>query len=400
MVAFFMASGCPSGDDWPVATFAQGRLLVGVSNPSTVGVQVGRPMADQQPPQHYHSYGGAVILPGKGIIGAQSSWDWLNNHQGAGSGGYWTGGNTQNVDPTWNIPFIQLSVCQKSQQASSRAVTTNADTYPQGSVAFFNASACPMGWAPALDAYNKPVSGRSLVPFVTPPPGALGSLVGTALASGEDRPHTHSYSSSINLSGVSYVLAHGGGNYGLTYAGPAGFSGTTAPASSGMPYVQLLLCQKTAFQHNTNPPAGVPGNVLTLFMAVNCPYGWKQARMTAGRYLVGLPAGGAAQAAFGGPPLSPGEDRMHGHAFSGSVGLSSYAIEGASGCCGDGYGGNGTYYYSAVTAVAAGGLPYMVVTQCQPCSTGDTDPQCKVTANGAASTAPQAATPSVKKAPP
>ena len=34
------------------------------------------------------------------------------------------------------------------------------------------------------------------------------------------------------------------------------------------------------------------GNVLTLFMAEHCPYGWKQAQITAGRFLVGLPAGG------------------------------------------------------------------------------------------------------------
>jgi hypothetical protein len=401
MVAFFTGSSCPSQGDWSVATVAQGRLLVGVSNASTVGVQVGRTMADQQSPQHYHSYGGAVILPGKGILGAQSSWDWLNNHQGAASGGYWTDGDTQNVNPAWNIPFIQLAVCQKSQQARSRAGMTETDTYPQGSVAFFNSTGCPARWGPASDAYNKPVSGRSLVPFSTPPPGALGSLVGTALSSGEDRQHIHSYSSSIDLSNVSYVLAHGGGNYGLTSAGGAGFSGTTQPSSSAMPYVQLLLCQKTAFQHNTNPPAGVPGNVLMLFMAVNCPYGWKQTRITAGRYLVGLPPGATPEATFGGSPLTPGEDRGHVHGFSGSMSTSSYGIEGASGCCGDGYGGNGTYDYSGNTDPASGGLPYMVVTQCQPCSTGDTEPQCRRTGSAAASsTVTATSTPSLKRAPP
>jgi hypothetical protein len=225
--------------------------------------------------------------------------------------------------------------------------------------------------------------------------------VGTALASGEDRQHTHSYSSSIYLGDVSYVLAHGNANNGLTPSGGAGFSGATQAASSAIPYVQQLLCQKTAFQHNTNPPTGVPANVLTLFITQDCPYGWKQARMTAGRYLVGLPAGGTAQAAFGGPPLRAGEDRTHVHYFSGSVGTSSYGIEGASGCCGDGYGQNGTYDYSANTDPAPGGLPYMIVTQCQPCSAGDTDPQCKVKTTGAtSSTGPALPAPSIKRVPP
>ena len=375
---------------------AQGRLLVGVSNPSTVGVQVRTPMADQQAPLHYHHYTGVANLQPRGILGEQSRWDWLNSHQGAASGGYYISGDTQNVYPADGIPFIQLAICQKSQQANP----SNTDTYPQGSVAFFNSAACPSNWGPATDAYNNPVSGRSLVPFVSPPPGALGSLVGTALATGEDRQHTHSHAGSVYLSDVSYVLAHGNTNYGLTYSGAAGFSGTTLPASSAIPYVQLLLCQKTAFERNQNPPVGVPGNVLTLFVTTDCPYGWKQARITAGRYLVGLPAGATPQAPFGGSPLTPAEARGHEHVFSGSVTTSSYGIEGAAGCCGDGYGRNGTFSYSATTDRAFGGLPYRAVTQCQPCSTGDTDPQCKVAApSDASGTDANSPTPSVKGAP-
>jgi hypothetical protein len=385
MVAFFMASGCPTQHGWTAALNAQGRLLVGVSDPSTVGVQVGNAMANQQSPLHYHSYNASVNLSSKNISG--SSWpSWMNNYQGAASGSVSAGGDTANVDGTQNIPFIQLVVCQKAQQASSSAATTSGDTYPQATLAYFNLSACPSGWGPALDAGNKPVSGYYLVPFLSPAPGMLGTTVGTALASGEDRQHTHSFSSSISLSDVSYALVSGGGNSGLTSSGSKSFSGTTGSQSSAVPYVQLLLCQKTAFQHNTNPPAGVPGNVVTFFITANCPYGWKQTQITSGRFPVGLPSGGTPQVAFGGPPLSPGEDRTHTHSFSGSVSTSSYGVVGVSGGQADGYGGNGSYGYSGTTGAASAGLPYMLVTQCQPCSVGDDDPQCQATrADGTAS---------------
>jgi hypothetical protein len=309
----------------------------------------------------------------------------MTNGQGAASGSYSFSGDTANVDPTSNIPFIQLVVCQKSQQASRAAATTTTtttvDTYPQGTLAFFNSSPCPSGWGPAVDASNRTVSGYYLVPFLNPAPGTLGATVGTALASGEDRQHSHTFSSSISLNDVSYALASGGGNSGLTSSGGKSFSATTNAQSSAMKYVQLLLCQKTAFQHNTNPPAGVPGNVVTFFITANCPYGWKQTQITSGRFLVGLPAAGTPQVAFGGPSLTPGEDRTHAHTFSGSVSTSSYGVVGVSGGQADGYGGNSTYSYSGTTDAASGGLPYMMVTQCQPCSSGDDDPQCQAAAS-------------------
>src|SRR5262245_30685047 len=63
MVAFFMATAaaCPPG--WTAATMAQGRLIVGVTNGSAVGTQVGTALTSQPgtgtaAPTHQHSYSG------------------------------------------------------------------------------------------------------------------------------------------------------------------------------------------------------------------------------------------------------------------------------------------------------------------------------------------------------
>jgi hypothetical protein len=111
MVAFFMASGCPAG--WSVATIAQGRLLLGITNPAGLGVTAGPPLADGTAPVHLHAYQTTVALSSKHISAAHGA-----NHQGAQNGSYdvpsnppgQTDGGTGAVS---NLPFIQLVVCQK-----------------------------------------------------------------------------------------------------------------------------------------------------------------------------------------------------------------------------------------------------------------------------------------------
>jgi len=252
-----------------------------------------------------------------------------------------------------------------------------ADTYPQGALAFFNLTACPSGWAPAVDANGNPLNGYFLVPFAQPiPPGMLGTTVNPALASGQVRSQTHGFSSSIDLTNVAYAGSTGGRNKDPTSGGTKDFSGTTGAADPRVPNLSLLLCQKTQFQQNTNPPQGVPQYVVTFFLTANCPTGWKPTLSTTGRFLVALPSDAVPGASFGGDPLTVGEDRTHTHAFSGSVTLSSTGVGLASGCCAHDYGGAGTYNFTGTTDAASTGLPYVIVTQCQTCLPGDQDPAC------------------------
>jgi hypothetical protein len=261
--------------------------------------------------------------------------------------------------------------------------SAHADSYPQGALAFFNTQSCPTGWSRAVDASGNSLNGFFLVPF-TPPitAGMLGTTVNQAMASGEIRTHSHTFASSITLSGITWAGKAGCEKWldlcdkNTAADGAMSFSGTTGAADSGVPYIQLLLCAKTEFNRNQNPPVGVPQYVVTFFTDTTCPTGWKQTLTTGGRFISALPQNGSPQVAFGGPVLSPGEDRTHTHAFSGSVSVGSTGVELVAGGQQHGFGGPGTYQFSGATAAASTGIPYAVVTQCQACGAGDQDPAC------------------------
>lgn len=104
MVAFFMTEACPAG--WLAPASAQGRLIFGVNDAAAVGLTVNPAMGSMAPPAHRHGYSTKVNLNRKNIALANGS-----NKQGAKKGDYTVGGTTKASDP--NLPFIQLTVCQK-----------------------------------------------------------------------------------------------------------------------------------------------------------------------------------------------------------------------------------------------------------------------------------------------
>lgn len=104
MVAFFMTETCPAG--WFVPASAQGRLIVGVTDASAVGLTVNAPMASGTAPTHQHGYSTTVNLNRKNIALANGS-----NNQGAKKGNYPVSGTTEPAAS--DLPFIQLTVCQK-----------------------------------------------------------------------------------------------------------------------------------------------------------------------------------------------------------------------------------------------------------------------------------------------
>ena len=104
-------------------------------------------------------------------------------------------------------------------------------------VAFFDAaSGCPDGWMAATEA-----SGRFLV--ATNDTNAIGQRVGTPLGDQEDRTHVHSFSATAMLDTRNLAAADGDNDQAAQPGGVAA-DGTTAPATTGLPFTQLVVCKK------------------------------------------------------------------------------------------------------------------------------------------------------------
>lgn len=227
------------------------------------------------------------------------------------------------------------------------------DAAPVDAVSFFGGTACPMGW----DAYAA-ADGRLLLPAMDP--ATAGAAHGTPLASGEDRTHTHPIDTVFALKSFDFIDV-GGPNDGVASASAAAFKATTEPATAGLPYVQLLVCKKTA-----PPIAGtIPAGMHLFFEGASCPAGWAQAQGTAGRFIVGLPQGAPPDEPFGGAALASKDTPTHGHAFSATLQTMPHGLAVVSGCCNDGFAENQSYTTVDITQGAEPALPYLELLQCQ-----------------------------------
>jgi hypothetical protein len=226
------------------------------------------------------------------------------------------------------------------------------DPLPTGAISFFLATNCPTGWA-SYDA----AAGRTIVPQTSDPMVTAGD----PLAVNEQRVHHHGAQIGVDLSSTSFAGIAGAANTGVASAGHVSGAITTDDGDAALPYVQLLVCKKTA------PPSsgGVPGGLIAFFESA-CPAGWTDAPTSLdGRMLVGLPAGGAPGVTFGGAPLASGEVRTHVHAINGTVSLPSHGIALASGCCAGGYATAGDVSIgTATSAPAAADVPYVQLRAC------------------------------------
>lgn len=227
------------------------------------------------------------------------------------------------------------------------------DAVPTGAVSFFGGATCPTGWDPYAAA-----DGRLLLPALDP--ATSGTAHGTPLASGEERQHTHAIATFFALSSFQFIDV-GGPNAGVAAAGNAAFTTTSEPASTGLPYVQFLVCKKSA------PPAPgtLPAGLHLFFEGQSCPAGWAPADVTAGRFLVGLPQGGMPDQPFGAEPLASMDVPAHGHAVTATLQTTPHGEAVLTGCCNGGFAKNDSYTTIANTDLAEPALPYLELLQCQ-----------------------------------
>ena len=234
------------------------------------------------------------------------------------------------------------------------------DSLPPSAVSFFQSPTCPTGWVPYTMG-----NGFLLVPTVATAPAGIPH--GTPLMSGEDRTHTHDIAASFALGSVEYVGAPGGGNGGVGPDSAVSLKTTSAPASTGLPYIQLLVCRK-------NDPA-VPGStplphgLQMFFDMAACPVGWMQTATTQGRFIVGLAQGAPQDVTFGGPALSSGDAgadvRTHAHGVTATLTTTPHGIALASGCCAKNYAADGMYTAMVQTTQEEPALPYLELLACQ-----------------------------------
>lgn len=339
--AFFDAASCPDG--WGELNVAQGRLIVSVSDPSLVGVTVNQPLADQEDRSHQHTFNAIVNVPQKDIAAIGCC-----NNQGAAHGDYPINNSTLASDSAY--PFTQLLLC---------TFQGRNDTTPlaYGTVGFFDpdVGGCPSNWNPMVDA-----SGRILVPGYEQ--GGSISNAAPALAPGEDRVHQHNFSISFPTNEVSYAGIDGCCNSGPAQQEDLTLASVAEPVSTGLPYVQLLTCVNQEPTFNQSLPADA-----LAFSAISCPPGWDVVNEVSGRFLVALPSGAQPGASFGGSSVSESgkSNPAHAHDIVGSLDLPSTGVGLASGCCGGGYIGAGTYGFSGATSSDSDMLPYTLIPLCR-----------------------------------
>jgi len=230
------------------------------------------------------------------------------------------------------------------------------DPLPADTVAWFYRPTCPTGWV-----VYAPAMGRTIVPSTA---GDAGTTDGLALASGEDRSHDHSVSSSLVIPGpVSYAGLPGCCNMGVGQGGMDPVVGTASAASLGIPYVQLLACRKTVA-----PGAGsIPDSALLFFVASSCPAGFADPSTPLERLVVGLPPGGTPGASFGGPDLATAS---HAHSIAASFAVPPHGIALVSNGAAAGYAAPGLVPFADDTAATASVFPYLEMLACTSTAVG------------------------------
>lgn len=230
------------------------------------------------------------------------------------------------------------------------------DALPLGAVMFFDLADCPSGWEPYTAA-----AGRMVVPL---PDGVSNTAVNSspALSDLEDRTHSHDFSSSFSTKEQTYAATSGSNK--VAKKKKYSFSGTTKAASSGLPYVQYLICRKA--EEPSGPVDQIPSGFLMFTTEDECPESFAEATDLQGLLLVGVPEYGEPGLEFGASTAMTTVSQVsHRHDFDGSVKLKAKELAIASGCCNGGFAKKGTRNYEGESEFNSTDLPFIYLLQCE-----------------------------------
>jgi hypothetical protein len=119
--------------------------------------------------------------------------------------------------------------------AALGAGRAEAQNLPSGMIFFVATAQCPAGSSPAQNA-----AGRILI--ATTDTSQAGKTQGTPMADQQDNTHTHSGSMTVNLPMHRIAGASSCCNGQATKKGNHTASITTAPSTTNLPFIQLLVC--------------------------------------------------------------------------------------------------------------------------------------------------------------
>lgn len=223
MLTFVETDDCPElWTQWDPAT---GRALVGANDGATVGDTVGDALSDHVPGDHAHGITAQVEVASAGVSGIQGCCNASPGEEGIYpvTG---TGDAREN-----RLPTIALRVCRRDGDA---ATSPSEDAFPTGAVAFFDRLSCPDQWTAIAQGAGRMAVGLTMF-------GDPLETVGTPLADGEDRTHSHAVTGSVAVPVNSIAGSSGGSQYAAAGAHQL-TGGTSDAATSGLPLVAALLC--------------------------------------------------------------------------------------------------------------------------------------------------------------
>lgn len=228
-----------------------------------------------------------------------------------------------------------------------------ATAIPIGFATFFDRATCPPGWRALNDA-----QGRLIVSVKDP--SQAGVTVNSPLSDQENREHTHTFASTIDVP-VKEVSAIDCCNHQAAKTASVPVSGSTHNGSSGYPFTQLLLCALETTNNTESLAFGAIGyfdpNVQ------KCPKDWVPMEEGNGRFLVpGYSRGGAIPNSAA--ALAPGEDRLHKHSYSVSFPTRDVSFVGLKDCCDKRPGKNSALTLSGASEATSAGLPYIQLLTC------------------------------------
>jgi len=223
---------------------------------------------------------------------------------------------------------------------------------PEGFITFFDSDECPEGWF-ELDT----AQGRLIVSVSDAE--QAGVTVNSPLSDQEDRVHTHTYETEVTLDEKQIAAIGCCNNQGAGH-GSYPISGKLNTSTSGLPFIQLILCQIA------NPTLDeVPFGTIAYFSPTvsQCPDQWKAFDGADGRFIIPGYSGEGVIISEA-DPLTSGQDLWHSHSFQINISTNEASYEGADGCCNSGPASDGSYTTDADGDAASSGLPYIQLLTC------------------------------------